>query len=62
MKDIKDNILKSIFTEISGKFSPEIKSINNNNNNNFFIYLKEPIHSQQSKVKILEVFRNYKRK
>ena len=54
MKDIKNNPLKSIFNEISEKFSPEIKSINNINN--FFIYLKEPKNSQQSKVKILEDF------
>ena len=54
MKDIKDNPLKSIFTEISGKYSPEIKSYDNINN--LFMYLKEPKNTPQSKSKVLEEF------
>ena len=54
MKDKKDNPLKSIFKEISGKYSPEIQSFNNINN--LFIYLKEPKNTQQSKSKVLEEF------
>ena len=49
MKDKKDNPLKSIFKEISGKYSPEIQSFNNINN--LFIYLKEPKNTQNQNQK-----------
>ena len=54
MKDTKDNPLKLIFTEIAGKFSPDIKSFKNINN--FFIFIKEPKNNQQSKSKVLDEF------
>ena len=55
MKEIKDNPLNNIFIQnVGNKYSPEIKSIKNITN--FFIYLKEPKNSQDSKSKIIEEF------
>ena len=55
MKEIKDNPLNTIFIQNGGnKYSPEIKSLKNISN--FFIYLKEPKNTQDSKSKIIEEF------
>ncbi len=55
MKDIKDNPLKSIFSQTSdGKYSSAIKSFQNINN--FFTYLTEKKNSVESKIIIIEEF------
>ena len=55
MKNIKEeNPLKSIFVQQKDgtKFFASIKSLKNINN--FFIYLKEPKNSEESKCKTIE--------
>ena len=55
MKDIKDNPLKSIFSQTTdGKYSSAIKSFQNINN--FFTYLTEKKNSVESKIIIIEEF------
>ena len=55
MKDIKDNPLKTIFSQTSdGKYSSAIKSFQNINN--FFTYLTEKKNSVESKIIIIEEF------